>query len=347
MLSKYLLGITLLNLIFENLVNAENPPESSSRDLYEDDPVGFLSVVIFGFAFNFLALAGIFFVFNRIYYRWTHKHKSLSMALRVPFYLGVLDLVFVIFMTVSIVHLAIYHTPLSAKVCKSNAAITVAFTIFHRLVIAGISVITYLRVCRQKVCNTGRYDWKLFLPIAIISTTLSLLSLPTYGTNVYWCGAKPDTATVPIFSIFMTLFVLFICLFCYIQTIRVIRAIKNNQLLIENRCVVARTSTLKLPIDEVEIKVTTKVLGYILVYMIQWLPDIPYDIYSLVGHAEPWAYCLVIVAVHMGSIGNAIFYVINEGMSRHGSSNSSSSYEQVTLKDTSNSKNDAKISTAV
>ncbi|CAG8678641.1 8376_t:CDS:2 [Gigaspora margarita] len=338
MLSKYFLGIVLLNLIFENLVNADYPPESSSKDLYEDDPVGFLSVVIFGFVFNFLALAGIFFVFNRIYYRWTHKHKSLSMALRVPFYLGVLDLVFVLFMTVSMMHLAIYHTPLSDHVCKSNAAISVAFTIFHRLVIA---------VCRQIVCNTGRYDWKLFLPIAIISTILSLLSIPTYGTNIYWCAAKPDTAMVPIFSILMTFLVLFICLFCYIQTIRVIRAIKNKQLSIENRGVVARISTLKSPIDEVEIKVTTKVLGYILVYMVQWLPDIPYDIYSLIGRAEPWVYCLVIVAVHMGSIGNAIFYVINEGTSRYGSSNSSSSYEQVTLKDMNNSKNDAKISTAV
>ncbi|CAG8624513.1 19701_t:CDS:2 [Dentiscutata erythropus] len=326
--SKYFLGITLLNLIFENLVNAQIPPTDSPTnsptkpptDLYEDDPAGFLSVVIIGFIFAFLALAGIFFVLNRIYYRWTHKHKSLSMALRV--------------------RLAIYHTSFSDQVCKSVAAVSVTFTLIHRLTIAGISIITYMRVCQQKICDTGRYDWKIFLPTTIISVILSIMSLPTYGSNIYWCAAKAETIMVPIFSIFLTFFVLSICLFCYVQTIRSIRDIKKQQSkIVENR---ARNSSYKAPIEEVEIKVSVKVLGYILVYMIQWIPAIPYDIYSLLGHTRPWVYCMVTVAVNMGSIGNAIFYVINEGWTRHGNSNSSLSYEQVNLKDMSGSKSGSK-----
>ncbi|CAG8548342.1 10950_t:CDS:2 [Dentiscutata heterogama] len=340
MSSKYILGITLLNLIFENLVNAQVPstesPTGSPTDLYEDDPAGFLSVVIIGFIFAFLALAGIFFVLNRVYYRWTHKHKSLSMALRVPFYLGILDLVFVINNVISIFHLAIFHNSMSDQVCKSVAAISVAFTLFHRQIIAGISIITYLRVCRQKICDTGRYDWKLFLPTSIISIIISVMSIPTYGSNIYWCAAKADTIMVPIFSIFLTFFVLFICLFCYVQTIRSIRDIKKQQSsIVENR---ARNSTFKSPIDEVEIKVSVKVLGYILVYMIQWIPAIPYDIYSLLGRAKPWVYCMVTVAVNMGV-----------SWTRYGNSTNASSYEQVNLKDMSgsSSKEGANISVEV
>ncbi|CAG8508772.1 4505_t:CDS:2 [Cetraspora pellucida] len=226
------------------------------------------------------------------------------MALRVPFYLSMLA-------------------------CKTHATITVAFTLFHRLAIAGISIITYLRVCKQKACNTGRYDWKLFLPVAIISVFLSIISFNTYGPVVYWCAAIPNTIAIPIFSIFMTVIVLSICSFCYIRTIQAIRSVKKQQSeIVESSGVIKKRVTLKAPIDSVEMKVSIKVMGYILVFMLQWVPAIPYDIYQFYGRAAPWVYCMVLISVNSGSVGNAIFYVINEGWSRYGSELSSSSQGQ-------------------
>ncbi|CAG8762050.1 1718_t:CDS:2, partial [Dentiscutata heterogama] len=117
-------------------------------------------------------------------------------------------------------YLAINHEPMSGLTCKVYATMSTSFTLFHRLIIA---------ICRQKICNTGRYDWKLFLPVAIISLIIGVMAFDTYGPVIYWCAAKPDTVAIPISSIFMTLLVLSICMFCYIQTIQAIRAIKRQQ----------------------------------------------------------------------------------------------------------------------
>ncbi|CAG8709557.1 9367_t:CDS:2, partial [Scutellospora calospora] len=82
-------------------------------------------------------------------------------------------------------YLLLYHTTLPNPACKITSAFSTGFTLFHRQVIAGISIITYLRVCRQKNCDTGRYDWKLFLPVLIISVVISVLALDSYGPVIY------------------------------------------------------------------------------------------------------------------------------------------------------------------
>ncbi|CAG8793429.1 36352_t:CDS:2, partial [Racocetra persica] len=97
-----------------------------------------------------------------------------------------------------------------------------------------------------------------------------------------------------------------------------IRTIKRQQSqIIENRGVTGKRVTLRMPIDSVELKVSIKVLGYILVFILQWIPAIPYDIYQFNGRAAPWVYCMVIASVNSGV-----------SWSRYGSSNSSSSHEQ-------------------
>ncbi|CAG8625219.1 14030_t:CDS:2 [Cetraspora pellucida] len=231
-------------------------------------------------------------------------------------------------------YLAVNRTTIPDPACKSFAAISTALTLFHRLTVASISIITYLR---QKICDTGIYDWKIFLPVITISSIVSIIALDSYGPVTFWCAAKTDTIITPIASICTTFIVLSICLFCYIQTIQAIRSIKKQHLAIIKRSVGNKPDNSTSVISEVEMKVSIKVSGYILVFILQWIPSVPYDIYSFLGRTHPWVYCMVIVSVCMGSVGNAIFYVINEGWNRYGSSNFSSS-DQATLENANSSK---------
>ncbi|CAG8599269.1 17806_t:CDS:2 [Cetraspora pellucida] len=316
--SKYFLKLLIISSISHELVNAQNNSTTNAQnntntqnnnttntqnntttDLYNEDPVGFLSVVITGHVCIFLSAASILFLLNRIYYRWVNKRKSLSLALRVPFYLGMLA-------------------------CQGVAVSTIAFTHFHRLIAAGISIITYYRICKQKWYDTGKYDWKLFLPSAIGGSLVAAINLANYGSVVYWCAAKPKTLITPISSIVMTIVVFVICLFCYIKTIQEIHAIKKQHLsYIEDR------NTSKHPINAVEIKVIIKVMGYILVFMIQWIPVTFYDIYQLLGVAQPWVYCMAIISTNIGSIGNTIFFIINEGFRHKDKGDDSSSISNI------------------
>ncbi|CAG8570711.1 19863_t:CDS:2 [Cetraspora pellucida] len=75
--------------------------------------------------------------------------------------------------------------------------------------------------------------------------------------------------------------------------------------------------SLEHSISDVELRVTVKVLGYVLVFILQWIPTIPYEIYQIYGNAPTWMYCMVAASINMGGIGNAIFYIINEGLSRN------------------------------
>ncbi|CAG8620675.1 27373_t:CDS:2 [Gigaspora margarita] len=97
----------------------------------------------------------------------------------------------------------------------------------------------------------------------------------------------------PISSTLMTITVLSTCSFCYIQTIREIRSIKKQQATITT----SQNITI-FPVTDVELRVSVKVLGYILVFIVQW------------------------------PIGNLIFFIINEGWSRN-QTNLSSGYADV------------------
>ncbi|KAF0538243.1 hypothetical protein F8M41_008065 [Gigaspora margarita] len=260
---------------------------------------------------------------NRIYHKWAHNHKSLSMALRVPFYLCIFDIILVFFLDLNLTYLAIHRITWPVQTCKIIAVVAIAFTLIHRLFVACIAVITYLRVCKQKACDTGRYDWKLFLPLVIVSSLISIAGLQTYGPVKYWCAAESKTMVNPISSTLMTITVLSTCSFCYIQTIREIRSIKKQQATITT----SQNITI-FPVTDVELRVSVKVLGYILVFIVQWIPDIPYDMYQFYGTAHPWAYCFVVFTIIIGPIGNLIFFIINEGWSRD-QTNLSSGYADV------------------
>ncbi|CAG8557074.1 300_t:CDS:2 [Acaulospora colombiana] len=138
----------------------------------------------------------------------------------------------------------------------------------------------------------------------------------------------------------MSVIVLLVCSYCYFRTIMEIRVAtkkasiigavpKNNN---NNPPRGRQGSTMARSISdsrssEIEARVTKKVMGYILVFILQWFPTIPYDIYEFLDINTAWVYVLVVIAINMGGIGNAVCYVLNEGWSLH-SNNSSLNTEE-------------------
>ncbi|CAG8714402.1 22496_t:CDS:2 [Gigaspora margarita] len=339
--SKYFIGPILLNLIFRNSVIAKG----QSQDLYEEDPGGFLSVVIIGYTSSLFCLVGTLYVLIRIYYRWSNTNKNLSIALRVPFYMGLFNALLLVCQNINLTYVTVKSTTLPEPYCREIAAVQVIFTFYHRLVIVGISIITYLRVCKNKPYNTGRYDWKITIPSAVISVFLSVFGLKNLGPDRYWCSLKTDLTNVfvPLTSTLLTILLLIVCLFCYIKTIYAIRFVKRQQKTVSVRKgVIDKNSSSTSPIVEMERKVTKKVMGYILVFILQWAPALPYNVYKIFGTAEPWAYCLVIASINLGGVGNAIFYVINEGweMNNYSTGKSLSNFDQDNVADSKDDSND-------
>ncbi|CAG8561851.1 1617_t:CDS:2 [Cetraspora pellucida] len=212
--------------------------------------------------------------------------------------------------------------------CRVLILISGAFASFHRTFIASVSVITYFRVCRNKRIDTGRYDWKLLLPIAIASFATTGLGWKSYGAVKYWCDLKTDNLGMSICSVSITLSVLFICLFCYLKTIFAIRSVKRKQSLFNNDVIYKNIPHF----NEIEIKVTKKIFGYVLVFILQWIPTVPYELWQVYSDPPAWIFCMVAVGLNMGGIGNAIFYVINEGWNRCGNNSNNSSVGKSTDK---------------
>ncbi|CAG8725147.1 23247_t:CDS:2 [Gigaspora rosea] len=234
-------------------------------------------------------------------------------------------------------YVAVKSTTLPEPYCREIAAVQVVLTTYHRTVIFCISIITYLRVCKNKTFNTGRYDWKITIPSAIFSLGLTLFGLKNLGPDRFWCAIKTDITNVfvPVTSTVITILLLIVCSFCYIKTIYAIRFVKKQQRAVRVRKGVDKNGSPTFPIDEMERKVTNKVMGYILVFILQWTPAIPYNAYKFFGTAEAWAYCLIIASVNLGGVGNAIFYVINEGweMNNYNTGKSISNFDQENVTD--------------
>ncbi|CAG8442683.1 12305_t:CDS:2 [Acaulospora morrowiae] len=69
--------------------------------------------------------------------------------------------------------------------------------------------------------------------------------------------------------------------------------------------------------SELEKRALNKVLGYLLVFIIQWLPVQIYALTKIFQVHSSWLYIICVVGMHSGGTGNAITYVMNEGWKPH------------------------------
>ncbi|CAG8807034.1 32829_t:CDS:2, partial [Racocetra persica] len=63
----------------------------------------------------------------------------------------------------------------------------------------------------------------------------------------------------------------------------------------------------------VEPIVVRKIIGYVLIFIIQWTPSMIYVFGQIINYDEMWIYLVTDATVNLGGIGNMIQYIINEG----------------------------------
>ncbi|CAG8772253.1 33374_t:CDS:2, partial [Racocetra persica] len=71
----------------------------------------------------------------------------------------------------------------------------------------------------------------------------------------------------------------------------------------------------KLRLSRVELIATRKIIGYILIYLIQWTPVLIYVVGETVHYNTLWINVIAIATINFGGIGNMTTYMINERQS--------------------------------
>ncbi|CAG8533611.1 9944_t:CDS:2 [Funneliformis mosseae] len=66
-------------------------------------------------------------------------------------------------------------------------------------------------------------------------------------------------------------------------------------------------------VKKIEPIVVRKIIGYVLIFMLQWTPPMIYVVGQIIDYDPLWVYLITDASVNMGGIGNMIQFIINEG----------------------------------
>ncbi|CAG8619136.1 3961_t:CDS:2 [Acaulospora morrowiae] len=279
-----------------------------------DDVAGF--IVIFATAFVFLGLNIIaaVFLFVRIYIKWRNTSR-LSMATKIPFYLGIPDAILCILQLINYTYTVIHHTQLPEKSCIAVAGMTVAATLLHRFMGIIISINAYMRVCWDIHWDFGKLDWKLWFCSGSIAVAFTVLGSHQIGASTYWCYIKGGSTYVLLAGVGASMLMLGVCTFCYFRAFAAIRVAMEEVSIASGKEDSSHRSGKR---SQVEIKAIKKITGYMLMFIIQWFPVFPYDVYQALNKDVPWTYALAVASFNLGGVGYTILYVINEGYDPYG-----------------------------
>ncbi|RIB16272.1 hypothetical protein C2G38_1523120 [Gigaspora rosea] len=135
-----------------------------------------------------------------------------------------------------------------------------------------LSLTTYLRICRKYMIDMGIYDYKLHLIILLISLTLTLIGIKDYGPNKFWCYSAPNDQITPLVTIALIFFILLVTSYCYIRTLLEVNIQQKR---------IRRLGSDPANFSRVDLIVVKKIVGYILIFLIEWTPSMIYFIAQL------------------------------------------------------------------
>ncbi|KAF0421511.1 putative g-protein coupled receptor 21 [Gigaspora margarita] len=199
---------------------------------------------------------------------------------------------------------AIHGETLQGVGCKIVGGITFFCVATNMALVGLLSLTTYLRICKKYFFNMGIYDYKFFSIILLISLTLTLIGVKDYGPNKFWCYSAPNDPITPLITTAMIFLIMIVTFFCYIMTLFEVN-IQQNKIR-------------KLGSDSVsfsrrlELIIARKIIGYILIFIIEWTPTMIYFIAQMLQYDNMWIYTAAVVAINFGGVGNAIVYIIYE-----------------------------------
>ncbi|CAB4473407.1 unnamed protein product [Rhizophagus irregularis] len=326
-LIPFLFRITIFILSFLYMIplNEAAPTHSSPYDAITE----FHIVFVIPITFHSINIIGTLFIFYRTYLRWKRDHRSIVLSLRFPFYLAITDFLYSSSDLINYSYSASNKSKflnnevitLPSPLCEIMGFSVVLFVSFDMLLVGAISIITWLRVVQEYYFELGKYDYKIWFPIVILSLIFPLSTLNAYGPTKYNCGVKPEASAI--MKIFFILIVLTLAtiLFCYIHILTKIRRVK------EENSSVSSSNNSWMYLNNIEKKTLKKVLTYILVFILQYVPVLIYNMCRLLKIQNFIIGVIVSSAISLGGIGNVIQYICNEGFRYQSSSVTCSDYK--------------------
>ncbi|KAF0534636.1 putative g-protein coupled receptor 21 [Gigaspora margarita] len=243
----------------------------------------------------------IIYVLVRTLTRWWVTKRSLPMAHRVPFYIAVTGCINLPMLNKG--YSAIHGETLQGVGCKIAGGVTF-FCVTVNMTLGGLlSLTTYLRICKKCFFNTGIYDYKFLSIILSISLTLTLIGVNDYGPNKFWCYSAPTDPITPLITAVMIFLIMIVTIFFYIMTLFEVNIQLNK---------IRKLGSDSASFSRLDLIVAKKIIGYILIFIIEWTPSMIYFIAQMLQYDNMWIYTVAVVAINFGGVGNAIIYIIYE-----------------------------------
>ncbi|GET02207.1 hypothetical protein GLOIN_2v1783715 [Rhizophagus clarus] len=287
-----------------------------------DAKTEFYVAMVIPLTFLSLNLLGTFYIFYRTYLRWKYECKVISLSHRFPFYIAITDFLY------SSTELINYSYPASNKskflnkeaitwpspVCEIIGFYVVIFVCLNVFLVGAISITTWLRVVQEYYYELGKYDYKIWLPIIFLSLIFPLSAINSYGAQKYSCGTKVGQNAMAALFFIIVILTLLTIIFCYIHILRTIHNIKED-----NSSTASSHSNL-IHLNNIERKTLKKVLTYILVFILQYVPILIYNVFKFLKIQNLVINTIASSVICFGGMGNVIQYICNEGLSYRSSS---------------------------
>uniref|UniRef100_U9TMA7 G-protein coupled receptors family 1 profile domain-containing protein n=1 Tax=Rhizophagus irregularis (strain DAOM 181602 / DAOM 197198 / MUCL 43194) TaxID=747089 RepID=U9TMA7_RHIID len=233
---------------------------------------------------NQLSLAGCFYVLFGTFRRWRAAPTRLvPMTLRIPFYIAITDLLLYTMNFPNILFTLIFHHPWPDPICGIIGFASNLFMNLNMTLSLMLSIFIYVRVCRNEYFLLGPYDWKLILVVLISSVLLASFSSNDYGNDTWWCASSHKKVSYKVL---------------FKKTISEESGV---------------TDVTHKKLVEINYKFGTKVVTYIIIFVLQWVFSFPYHITRLNHDRSVWTFILFGISVNSGGILNGIQYHLNGG----------------------------------
>ncbi|CAG8544215.1 10564_t:CDS:2 [Paraglomus brasilianum] len=273
-----------------------------------EDIIGFYAVLSITFIFLHLNCLGNIYIFWRTFIKWK-KRSPLETNLLFPFYTAITGeiaerVAFMLFAVheVNMIYLAIKARPLDKPVCTIVGAFITGTEAAQMALACTMAVSTYLRVCKQKEIDPSYNYHKLFLIMFFAAVIAIAIEFRELGPAKYWCAAA---RFAPCIVLVLSTATFVVTLFCYVKVIRSVVSARVN--------IEAAYSDELANRQNLEAIVAKKISSYLLIYLLQWIPIMVYDIGLLAGSSSRWFYICAGIGLNLGGIGNSIQYAFNEG----------------------------------
>jgi hypothetical protein len=289
-----------------NLITRQEDYEHYSNEHYSDENVeilpyksqtGFLIVMISSFLAVYLNFVGTSYVLYRSYYRWKSSRITLPMTLRVPMYIAMTDSFVMISHLINISRMATTQKPWEGSTCTIIGGLTFFFQCMNIFLVGGVAITTFLRV-KSRSFSLGKYDYKLFLGMLILSLISTIALNKDFGQNMYWCAGKFDDKNLSIFSLCLITIVITVSLFCYISIICEMKSIKIEEGFGSEEISNQRREKNK--------RIYSKISSYILIFIIQYVPVTIYNIGHIIHIEHYWIYVVCDIGINFGGVGNFV-----------------------------------------